>query len=622
MADAAEVLNNALSSLAHRGPDGSGTWFERSGEREIALGHRRLAIIDIAAGRQPMLSHDRRFAITFNGEVYNYLELRKALLARGHTFQTHSDTEVVLEAYRAFGTDCLPRLRGMFAFALYDTRDQVMVLARDAFGKKPLYLADIPGGLAFSSELRPLIEAPGVRTSLDLGAVAEYMQSRYVPGPETFFEGVRKLQPGCFLVLREGLRTEHRYFTPPFASIRPRRMSMSEAAERFMSALDEAVRIRMRSEAAFGAYLSGGLDSSLIVGLMTRHASGPVNTFSVGFDDPAISEHAYARLAAKQFNTNHHELIISSRQFFEAWPDAVWRRGVPVSEPADIPILLMSRAARSQVKMVLTGEGADELLGGYPKYRAEHYIGLYQACISPDLHRRLFDPLIQALPYGWRRAKILSRALTARSLQDRAELWFANETPALLGDLMPAAVRRRSRPAVTPPDWMDGARRLQLADQQVWLPDNLLERGDRMMMAGSIEGRMPFMDTELAAVVAEMPDALLSRGHGKLVARHAARALVDRRILHRPKNGFRVPLGAWFRTEQREVMRDLLEASSSRTRQLLDARLLQRIVDEHMDGRQNHEKLLWTIANVELFLRQMDGRRPTAAAWAPIAATA
>jgi asparagine synthase (glutamine-hydrolysing) len=615
--DADEVLRRALTSLAHRGPDGVGTWFERPGDGEIAFGHRRLAIIDLATGHQPLFSHDDRFAITFNGEIYNYIELREQLVAKGHRFQTASDTEVVLEAYRAWGTDCLSRLRGMFALALYDRRDHTLLLARDPFGKKPLYCADIPGGFAFSSEIRPLIEMPGVRTGLNLGALGEYMLSRYVSGPATFFEGVRKLPPGCCLVLRNGVRSETRYFTPPFATRRPRPMTMREAAERFAPALEEAVRIRMRSDAPFGAYLSGGLDSSLVVALMTRHSAGPVTTFSVGFDDASISEHAYGRIAAEQFSTNHHELIVSSAQFFDAWADAVWHRGAPVSEPADIPILLLSRAARPHVKMVLTGEGADELLGGYPKYRAERYIGLYQACVAPGLHRRLIDPLVRALPYKWRRVKILSRALTARSLDERAQVWFASETPDLLGALLPSSAPPPRQPRLPPPDWIAGGRRLQLLDQQAWLPDNLLERGDRMMMAGSIEGRMPFMDTELAAVVAEFPDEVLSHGRGKLVARHVAKDLVDRRILDRSKNGFRVPVGAWFRTEQLEAVRELLDSRSSRVREILDGKVLRRLLEEHMTARQNHEKVLWTIANLEIFLRQAAGRSRSSASGGP-----
>jgi asparagine synthase (glutamine-hydrolysing) len=615
--EADQVLRRALSSLAHRGPDGSGTWFEHAAGGEIAFGHRRLAIIGIATGHQPLFSHDDRFAITFNGEIYNYIELRELLVAKGHRFNTDSDTEVVLEAYRAWGNDCLSRLRGMFAFALYDRRERTLLLARDPFGKKPLYCADLPGGFAFSSEIRPLIEMPGVRTGLNLGVLGEYMLSRYVSGPATFFEGVRKLPPGCCLVLRDGVRSETRYFTPPFAQRRPRSMTMREAVARFAPALEEAVRIRMRSEAPFGAYLSGGLDSSLIVALMTRHSAGPVTTFSVGFEDASISEHAFGRIAAEQFRTDHHELIVSSSQFFETWADAVWHRGAPVSEPADIPILLLSRAARSHVKMVLTGEGADELLGGYPKYRAERYIGLYQACVPPGLHRRLIDPLVRALPYRWRRVKILSRALTARSPDERAQVWFASETPDLLSALLPSSSPPPKQPRLLCPDWIAGGRRLQLLDQQSWLPDNLLERGDRMMMAGSIEGRMPFMDAELAAVVADFPDSVLSHGRGKLVARQMAKDLLDRRILERSKNGFRVPVGAWFRTEQREAIRELLDSRASHVREILDGKVLRQLLEEHMSARQNHEKVLWTIANLEMFLRQAQSRPASLASRGP-----
>jgi asparagine synthase (glutamine-hydrolysing) len=601
--DRGTVLTRALSELAHRGPDGEGAGFYTTVDgHEVALGHRRLSIIDLEGGAQPLVSHDGRYVITFNGEIYNYIELRQELRELGHSFETASDTEVILEAYRAWGPDCVRRFRGMFALVIYDIRDETVFVARDQFGKKPLFLSDLPGGFVFSSEIAPLLRFPGVRTTLNQAVIGEYLACRYVAGPATFFEGVRKLRPGCYLVWKAGAAREERYFTPPFATVRPTDISLPDAAEALRQVLDDSVRLRMRSDAPFGAYLSGGLDSSVIVSLMTRHSAGPVSTFSVGFNDSELSELDYARRVAARLGTRHEEFVVTPEDFACSWEAAVRYRGAPVSEASDIPILLLSQRARASVKMVLTGEGADELLAGYPKYIAEKYVAAYQRVIPAGLHRAVLDPAVRALPYGFRRLKILSRALGQSDIAARERTWFASgsmdQVEALLGHELPEA-----RPDDNADVLISSTRRLQLFDQRTWLPDNLLERGDRMMMGGSIEGRMPFMDVELAALVATFPDAYLTRGQGKHVLREIAKPLVDPETINRKKLGFKVPIGDWFRTDQRELLSDLLVSDHSRTRRILNWGAIDTLFNEHMAGRQNNERMLWTLANLELFLR-------------------
>jgi asparagine synthase (glutamine-hydrolysing) len=593
--------------MFHRGPDGSGYQLHETSDQrfQIGFGHRRLSIIDIGGGAQPMSSEDGRFTLTFNGEIYNYLELRQELVALGHRFRTNSDTEVVIEAYRAWQLHAVRRFRGMFGFALWDETEQRLILARDAFGKKPLFLAELEGVFLFGSEIEPLVQFPGFDPAFNSEALGHYLLNRYVPGPSTFFRSVKKLQPGHVAVWQDGMLKTTRYFTPPFATTVPDINSFDDAIRLFEGAFDEAVRIRMRSDAPFGAYLSGGIDSSAVVATMVKHSTEPVRTFSVGFRESEYSELDHARMIAGRFGTIHNELFVEPDSFMEHWSTAVLRRGAPVSEASDVPILMLSEMASKSVKMVLTGEGADELMGGYPKHRAERWIGLYHWLMPQLLHERLIYPLVRSLPYGLRRVKILALAAGERELVNRMRIWFGGlsvgESEAMLGGLLSA----------TPPDLFpysseiaSSLRRALFFDQTSWLPDNLLERGDRMMMAGSIEGRMPFMDTVLASVVARFPDNFLTGGKGgKTVLRAAMDKILPAEIVRRKKIGFRVPVGEWFKGPYREFLQDMLLSETSRVARMISSFKLRRLATEHLSGRQNHERILWSLINLEIFLR-------------------
>lgn len=615
-----EATLRALTDiLVHRGPDGAGIWRTETadGRTEVAFGHRRLSIIDLGGGRQPMASADGRITLTFNGEIYNYVELREELRARGHVFQTDSDTEVLVEGYRAWGVECLGRFRGMFAFALFDADTQRVFMARDPFGKKPLFLAESPGAIAFASEVNALLAFPGTDRDLDWASLDAFLIDRYVPGPATFFRGIRKLPPGCYALHENGRFTEHRYYTPPFATTEPDITDFREATRLFTQTFDEAVQLRMRSDAPFGAFLSGGIDSSAVVAAMSRHSRGPVRTFAVGFSEGAYSELAYARTIAEHFRTEHSEKVVTPDDFFATWPEALQHLGAPLANTSDVPILLLSRLARQSVKMVLTGEGADELLAGYPKHRAERWIELYGNLVPGGVHDRLVRPAVDALPYGLRRLKVLAAALGERDPKARFRRWFGG-----LNERERAALTGRSSlesMAEYPFSMRGGSsvRRALFFDQTSWLPDNLLERGDRMMMGASIEGRMPFMDSELARLAARFPDRFMT-GHrkGKAVLRAAMAQVLPPEILNRKKAGFRVPVEAWLRGPYRGYLHDLLGAGGSETRRILDATVLDRLIEEHVAGRQNHEKVLWSLMNLELFLRTFKprlGAQPAAA---------
>ena len=609
--EGAAILRAMARAIAHRGPDGEG-FLETStqdGARFVGLGHRRLAIIDLSTGRQPIANEDGNIHVVFNGEIYNYSALRSDLIARGHRFTTASDTEVIVHAYEEFGEACVERFRGMFAFAIWDGKHDKLFLARDRFGKKPLFIHERNGDILFASEIKSLLACPGVSAEVDLNAVWDYLAYRYVPGPATLFAGIRKLPPGTIAVWEKGQLREHRYYTPPDREPWNGGEPPADPTGRFLDLLDESVRIRMVSDVPFGAFLSGGIDSSAVVALMARHSSLPVKTFSVGFSETSYSELGYAAVIARQFETEHHELTISQDHLMEELPALVRYRDAPVSEPSDIPIYLLSKEARRVVKMVLTGEGSDEFLGGYPKHVFERYAAAYQ--VVPRLLRHgLIEPLVSALPYRYRRAKTAIVNLGLEGREDRMPRWFGALSHKERDELVafrPSAARAGGVQFGTMPG-NSALRRILYFDQTSWLPDNLLERGDRMTMAASIEARMPFMDHELAAYVSSLPDRYRVRGRQtKWILREAMKRLLPAAILNRPKVGFRVPVNEWFRGPMRDYLYEHLLSAGSRTRDYYRADVLERLFKEHVDGKQNHEKLLWSLLNLEIWHRQYLG---------------
>jgi asparagine synthase (glutamine-hydrolysing) len=605
----ADVLRRMNDAIAHRGPDGDGIFFAQTsdGAAQIGLAHRRLAIIDLNTGAQPMHSGDGAVTIVFNGEIYNFRELREELIARQHRFQTASDTEVIIEAYREWGPQSVSRLRGMFAFALWDAERELLVLARDPFGKKPLYLCRQPGRLLFGSEIKALLAHPEVAPRLDRQSVLDYLQYRYVPGPNTLFDSIVKLDPGTYAVWQDGQLTTTCYYRPPDGDGAPEPQAETDPVAAFRATLDEAVRLRMVADVPFGAFLSGGIDSSAVVALMSRHSELPINTFSVGFNEAKYSELDYARQVATQFKTNHHELIVAPEDVIDRLPEAIGYRDAPVAETADVPIWMLSQEAGKSVKMVLTGEGSDEVLAGYPKHKYEPYVAMYQRLVPALLHDRLIEPLIDMLPYGFYRARTLAHSFGLRDPMERLPRWFgaldlAERDELVALDVPPRPVATRPFTGCKQPSPL---RRMLYFDQTSWLSDNLLERGDRMTMAASIEARMPFMDTKLAEFISRHQDSCrIRRGESKWLLRRAMEPILPPDILHRAKVGFRVPVNLWFRTVLKDYIRDLLLGPESLTRDYYRRDALAQVLDQHADGRTNHEKLIWSLMNLELFQRR------------------
>lgn len=486
--DLAAELRSMADAIAHRGPDDAGYFEVDAGDGlRVGLAHRRLAIIDLSTGHQPLANEDGSIQIVFNGEIYNFQALRTELERAGHRFATHSDTETIVHAYEQWGDDCVRRLRGMFAFALWDGRRARLLLARDRFGKKPLFLYEAEGLFLFASEIKAILAFPGVKVSPDETAVWDYLAYRYVPAPATLYKGVRKLMPGCIAVWEQGRLGERRYWAPPDREPHRHGPMPTDPVGDFMERLEEAVRIRMVADVPFGAFLSGGIDSSAVVALMSRHSGLPVKTFSVGFAEGGYSELGYARTIATQFGTEHHELTVEAGHLMEHLPALIHYRDAPVAEPSDIPIHLLSREARRSVKMVLTGEGSDEILGGYPKHVFEGYVRLYQ-WLPAALRHGLIEPLVRALPYRFHRAKTAIVNLGLGRFEERMPRWFGALSDAERRTLvaLPAPPPKSGEYPFDTPAANSALRRILYFDQTSWLPDNLLERGDRMTMAASL----------------------------------------------------------------------------------------------------------------------------------------
>lgn len=602
-------MNDMLSPMRHRGPDGSGTYFAKSGigDQLVALGHLRLAIIDLSTGDQPMADATGKYRIVYNGEIYNYRELREELRAQGAVFKTASDTEVVLQAYIAWGAASLSKLRGMFAFAIHDIRKDELFLARDRYGKKPLFIYETTRGLFFASEIKALLQVHGFERQLDFNSVQDYMLFRYVPSPNTFFKGVRKLPPGHFATYSRGKLKQASYYRLADAWMKPDAHQHGNQQEMFSKALEESVRVRLVADVPFGIFLSGGLDSSVIAALMNQQVTTQLRSFSVGFEDTRYTEAPYAQTVSKYLNTKHELLNVTAAEVFDALPRAIELSDAPVAESSSIMILLLAKVASQSVKMVLTGEGADEMLAGYPKHYFERFSSTYQTMVPRVLHDRVVRPLTSILPFGARRLKTAVDTMGLHDQQERWARWFGalnyRERDRILSR------HERYRPLDHTPYAAEAdqsaLRKVLYHDQSQLLPDNYLERGDRMTMGAGIEARMPFMDHLLAETVSSMPDNMrISGRHQKWCLRKLAGQLLPREIAWRQKRGFSTPMRSWLQGQLREPLHDLLLSNSSMSQVFLERREVSKAVADHCESRVDNEKLLWMLLNLEMFLRQ------------------
>jgi asparagine synthase (glutamine-hydrolysing) len=596
------ALKRATDAMAHRGPDDEGFYLDGP----LGLGNRRLSIIDLPGGHQPIANEDESIWITFNGEIYNYRDLRPDLLVRGHQFRTNSDTETILHLYEEYDLGFLEHLRGMFAFAIWDGRKRRLLVARDRLGVKPVFYRLDAGRLAFASELRTLRELLPHAPEIDPQSIYDFFGFRYIPAPRTFYRGVEKLLPGHYLLAdADGVRIQSYWDVP---AEEESTKSAKEITAELVEELREAVRLRLIADVPLGVFLSGGTDSSAVVAFMAALGARPLRTFSVGFSEPEYSELPFARAVAERYKTEHQELIVTPRQLRDELPRLVAFRDEPIAEPTDVALYLISRLAAKSVKVVLAGEGGDELFAGYPKYAADRLAGLVSA-----LPQGVTRALTRWLPYRQTRVKTALEALSVRDEAERSVTWFASFSREERESLFAADFLAQvdpAHPARVLESYLEKVRdrsplkRMLYADLKVWLPDNLLLRGDQMTMAASIEERGPFLDQRLVELAARIPTRMLTRGfRTKALLKDALRPFVPPETLFRRKVGFRVPVGEWFKKPLRSLVGDLLLSPTARSRGYFNAASMETFVREHLDGVRDRQKQLWALINFELWRR-------------------
>lgn len=609
-----DVLGRMLGSIVHRGPDDEG----RLADREMHFGMRRLSIIDLADGHQPIFDESGRYAVVFNGEIYNYRELRADLLAKGHHFKTNSDTEVIIHLFEDHREGCLEFLRGMFGIAIWDNQRRELFIARDRLGVKPLYYTEANGDFLFASEIKALLQHPEVQPRPNLAGISDYLSLKYTPAPRTMFEGIHSLPPGHYMWVGKSGTHIHQYWDLPFATeadIQPANISDQEYEEQLLGLLKESVRLRLRSDVPFGAFLSGGLDSSTIVALMAQQLSTPVNTFSVGFGgEGEPDELPYAQAVADHFGCNHFTLKITADDFLRYADTVLWHLDQPIADQATVATFMVAKLAREHVKMVLTGEGGDELFAGYARYEGERwspYTRWLPAWAGSSLRS-----VSNRLP-GLRRQKIAVSALTRGNEAERFANWFpmfADEAKSELLTTAHASIKQGAALAFAATlsrcQSHDPLSRMLYADSKMWLPDYLLLRGDKLTMAHSLEARVPLLDHKLTEFASRLPSRLkLSGKKRKVLLRNVAAKLLPAQIIDRPKQGFPIPIERWLQKEAKPLMLDLLSPDSIRNRKLFNVNFVEALMKQHLSGFADHSIGLWGLMSLEMWFRRfMDSR--------------
>ena len=603
----AQIVDRMCRVIRHRGPDDQGVMLKPG----VALGMRRLSIIDLAGGHQPISNEDNTVSIVFNGEIYNYRELQKELQARGHQFRTNSDTETIVHAYEKFGAACVSQLRGMFAFAIWDDRKQEVFIARDRVGKKPLYYSVTRGGtLVFGSELKSLLEYPEVERKINPQALDAYFSLGYVPDPVSIFENVEKLPPGHHLTFANGRLTVERYWDFSY-NTNGNGHKAADYLEELRALLSEAVKLRLVSDVPLGAFLSGGIDSSTVVALMAQHMDQPVKTFSIGFNEDSYDELKYARLTAKKFGTDHHEFMVTP-DICDVVDQLAWHFDEPFADSSAIPTYVVSKLAREHVKVVLTGDGGDELFAGYSRYVTER--NRSKLDLIPDLIKdRLMDPLSRALPHGaWGRNYLqnvsldpISRYLDTVSVftgLNKSSLYSTDFSDQLRDSSQLASYFHELSRNVKTNASLDS---LLYIDSKTYLPGDILTKVDRMSMAVSLEARVPLLDHKLIEFVTRIPASMKLAGiETKHLFKQAIGELVPAEVVNRPKQGFGVPIQQWINRQLRERIRDTLNDPRTLERGYVTREYVGLLLDEHERGRRDHAMALWSLLMLELWHRQ------------------
>jgi asparagine synthase (glutamine-hydrolysing) len=598
------ILEKMTDIISHRGPDAGG-YFVAPG---VGLGHRRLSIIDRAGGQQPMANEDGSVQVVFNGEIYNFQTVRAELISRGHRFITNSDTEVIVHGYEEFGPACLQYFQGMFAFAVWDQRKRQLFLARDRMGKKPLYYTKTRDAFLFGSEVKSLLEVPGVERAVNWGGLDPYLSLRYVPGPETLFKNIFKLMPGHFLLLKEGEAKIQSYWDIEF---REEKEWGEDPLEKFESLLKDSTQMRLMSEVPLGVFLSGGLDSSAIVAMMREmnpEGAHNIQTFSIGYEegDADSNELAYARTVARHLGTDHHEFKLKAEAFQDFIPKMVWHLDEPMADPSSVPLFFISKYAKKDVTVVLSGEGADEILAGYGLYQKMGLIDSIQKRLPMPLLSALSTVLSSSRSARWKKyGEWIGRPLeerywgVSRVFTEAAKRDLLSERAKAGGQSVAALFKEYYRKTAG----LDPINRMLYIDTKVWLPDQILLKADKMTMANSQELRVPFLDHKLVEFAATLPVRLkLSKGIGKVLLRKAMENRLPETILKRPKKGFPIP-AAWFQKEVIPAAEQLLTEPGSLVGEVMRKERVARLLKEELEHPYSHHKEIWTLLVLEYWNR-------------------
>jgi asparagine synthase (glutamine-hydrolysing) len=586
-------LDAMAAVLTHRGPDESAVWSSRA----VGLAHTRLAVIDLDNSHQPMVSTDGRWVLVFNGEIFNYRELRARL---SYPFRTDGDTEVLLAGLVVRGIDFVTELRGQFAFVAHDRLTGVTHLVRDRLGILPLQYQLDGERLVFASETRAILAVADHPPTVDAAALESYLARRVAPAPQTLFQGIKKLLPGHRAeVTADGRLTLTRYWTVPPID-RDRAWTPTEAVQAVDDAVRDAVGAALVADVPVGCYLSGGVDSSLIAAVMKSITQGgSVHTFAAGFGHGRHDELPWARAVSEHLGTTHHEVHVRATDFDELWSMLTWHRDAPVSQPADVAMFRLAQLAREQVTVVLSGEGGDELFAGYPKHRVTRAVQRVDL-VPSRLRRALVSSIEPRMGSRAARARVALRAAGTANEHERLEMWFAPFTPEERRTLLGGADSRRDPLAPLAGD--DAVDRMLRHDLHSWLPDNLLERGDRMSMAASLELRPPLLDHRVVELAFQMPSSVkIRRGTSKWVLKEVARRYLPGSVVDRRKVGFQVPLESWFRTTLRDSMWDRLTGTDSFVGQTFDRKAVTALLKRHGSGRFNEESRIWTLMCLEVW---------------------
>ena len=590
------LLKRMCKVLSHRGPDDEGYFIDEN----VMLGHRRLSIIDVKGGKQPIHNEDESIWIVFNGEIYNFLALRRELEERGHSFYTRSDTEVILHAYEEFGEECVNRLRGMFAFAIWDSEKKKLFLARDRLGKKPLYYSFFNGALFFASEIKAILQYPDMPRRVNTEALDQYLTFQYVPAPLTMFDGIYKLLPGHTLTFKSGRILVKKYWD---IEMEPVAAPEDYFAKRLRQILEQAVKIRLMSEVPLGAYLSGGIDSSSVVALMSRYSEEPVKTISVGFGEPD-DELKYARVVAEHFETDHREIIVQASAA-ELLPKIIWHLDEPLADAAVVPTYLMSREAKKHVTVILTGDGSDEIFAGYPHYRTLPRMEKHRKVV-PLLIKRILTPLSRALPYiGNGRP---NRYLQYISAPDLTELYFRfnavyeeYEKEKLYTEELKEKTKNVKKPREIVGPYLENRtgdlmNRLLLYDIKVLLPDDFLMKVDKNTMAWSVEARSPFLDHNLVEFSATLPPYLkMNNGVEKYILKKAMKDILPKVTVKRKKRGFNVPINVWLDGELRELAAQVLSKENLKKHGFFEYDTVEKILKRSTKNRYDYANQVWSL---------------------------